>query len=166
MHTSLTGVHNLEQLVSDFDFDSTRLLAKHPHQYYDTDLMCNFYNSMDAYVCTSMQEGLSWTALESILCGTPVIASDSSAHPELINNNSGILVPSTEMSTIPIITTPERGNCFVETSSCSVQDIVKAMIKLGNGSDNCVERISNNCVEVGKKIRFIHTNYNSMHCPL
>ena len=149
MHTQLTGIYDLNQLVLDFNIDPERLLAKHPNNYYDSDWMCDIYNVLDSYICTSMQEGLSWTVVESMLCGTPIIASDSSAHKELINNSIGTLVPCHETGMLPIVT--ERGGCLVEAPSCNVDMIMEAMIKTVNESEVMKEDDSRYCVQRGKE---------------
>lgn len=40
------------------------------------DLMVNYYNSIDVYVCTSLIEGTPNPVLESMACGVPVISTD------------------------------------------------------------------------------------------
>ena len=49
---------------------------------------------MDMFVLTSNYEGLGLVFLEAMLCGKPVISSNSSAMPEIIKNKfNGLLVP-------------------------------------------------------------------------
>ena len=53
------------------------------------------YSAADAFLCTSLAEGQPQTALESMACGTPVIAFDLGPMPEeVIDGKTGIIVQS------------------------------------------------------------------------
>ena len=58
------------------------------------DRIQDFYEFIDIFVLTSRYEGLGFVFLESMLFKKPVIATNSSAMPEIVKNNyNGFLVP-------------------------------------------------------------------------
>lgn len=127
MHTDLGhGAFNLAQFLADAKIKTGEVTVKIPARDYDQELICKIYNSMDCLVNCSMQEGLSWTPLEAMLCGTPVIASDSTSHPELLHD-VGILVPCKRTGYVPLVT--KSGTSMVEGPRCDPEDIAKAMIE-------------------------------------
>ena len=53
----------------------------------------SFYKKIDIFVLTSNYEGLGLVFLEAMICKKPIIASNTSAMPEIIKNNyNGFLV--------------------------------------------------------------------------
>ncbi len=56
--------------------------------------MAETYTAADAFILPSLAENFPNTIVESLLCGTPVIASVVGGIPEQINNENGILVNS------------------------------------------------------------------------
>lgn len=52
----------------------------------------DFYNIADCTVIPSLKEGFGLVAVESMLCGTPVIATDVGGLPEIITKRSGIII--------------------------------------------------------------------------
>jgi len=51
--------------------------------------------AFDIYICSSVKEGLSYTIIEAMQAGLPIIATDVGGNPELIiNNETGLLVNS------------------------------------------------------------------------
>ena len=103
LHTDLEGKLHLTQMARDYKATTGMLISKERGRRYSGQHMANVYNSIDCLVNCTMQEGLSWTPLEAMLCGTPVIVSDSTAHPELVGD-AGRLVPVSELSYVPILT--------------------------------------------------------------
>jgi glycosyltransferase involved in cell wall biosynthesis len=56
--------------------------------------MALYFRSADYTVLYSGYEGLSHTLLESLLAGTPVIASNKGGNPEVVRHGeNGLLVP-------------------------------------------------------------------------
>jgi MMP alpha-(1->4)-mannosyltransferase len=55
--------------------------------------LISLYQRATITVVPSVLEGFSRPALESMACGTPVVGSAVGAIPELLNENSGVLVP-------------------------------------------------------------------------
>lgn len=52
-----------------------------------TDRVPELLNALDAYVLTSMREGMSNTLLEAMACGLPVIATRVGGNPEVVQEN-------------------------------------------------------------------------------
>jgi len=52
----------------------------------------DFYNIADFTVIPSLKEGFGLVAVESMLCGTPVIATDVGGLPEIITKKSGVII--------------------------------------------------------------------------
>lgn len=57
-------------------------------------MMAMVYNAADVFVMPSLQDNLPNTVIESLSCGTPVIAFDAGGVPEMVRNGiTGTLVP-------------------------------------------------------------------------
>ncbi len=56
------------------------------------DELCSFYSAADLFLNLSVEETFGLTTAEALACGTPAIVYDSTACPELIDENTGILV--------------------------------------------------------------------------
>lgn len=124
-HTDFdSGVYNLKQSAVDFDLEKGELVAKRPGDWYSHKQMAQVYNSLDCLVNCSMQEGLSWTLVEAMCCGVPIIASDTTAQTELVKD-VGKLVECEAASFLPIITA--SGQSHIEVKSCRAEDIAEAM---------------------------------------
>jgi glycosyltransferase involved in cell wall biosynthesis len=54
-------------------------------------LISFFYSACDLFVCPSLQDNLPNTVLESLSCGTPVVAYNLGGLPDMIGTRSGIL---------------------------------------------------------------------------
>ena len=67
---------------------------------WDVGHLATLYAAADLFVSTSWGEGFGLTLLESMACGTPVIASDTSAVTEVVGDG-GILVPPKTMIPVP-----------------------------------------------------------------
>jgi len=127
LHTSLeNGVFNLRQIGKDYGAKTGDIVAKKDFDYPPKEMM-KIYNAIDCLVNCSMQEGLSWTVIDAMLCGTPVIGSETTAQTELIKD-VGILVPCHELSYIPL--SSKSGNTWIEAKACKVRDIKNAILKV------------------------------------
>lgn len=62
--------------------------------YVDPETVCLWMNASDLLVLASRNEGCPNVVIEALACGTPVVASRVGAVPELVNDASGLLVPS------------------------------------------------------------------------
>ena len=129
MHTDFSsGVFNLRQAGLDYGLTDNTLLKKPDDRHrYSVDSMPQLYNSFDCLVNCSLQEGLSWTPLEAMLCGTPVIASESTAHIELVGG-AGKLVPCETDAFLPTRTV--GGPSFIDAKKCRPEDIAAAMLEV------------------------------------
>jgi glycosyltransferase involved in cell wall biosynthesis len=65
------------------------------------DKLAIYMKAADYLVLYSGYEGLSHTLLESLLAGTPVIASDKGGNPEVVQHNiNGLLVPYVDVEAL------------------------------------------------------------------
>ena len=127
LHTELDGVFNIPQATRDYGLNDGSVIIKQQGVRNTPGQMIKIYNSIDCLVNCSMQEGLSWTPLEAMLCGTPVICSDTTAQTELVSG-AGLLVPCKEPAFIPM--TGAMGRTHIEALSCKMEDIAKAMLAI------------------------------------
>lgn len=58
----------------------------------DNETMADVYNAADVFVLPSLAENFPNTIVESLLCGTPVIAFNVGGIPEQINDSNGLIV--------------------------------------------------------------------------
>lgn len=59
-----------------------------------------WYSTADVYFNSSIEETMGMTTGESICCGTPVVVYDSTAIPESVGKNCGIIVPAKDISRV------------------------------------------------------------------
>ena len=126
MHTNFKdGVFNLQKYAIQCGLQSGDLLIKPEGSFSPFERMPDIYNALDCFVNCSMQEGLSWTTIQALLCGVPVIASNSTAHTELLKDNIGFLIPCDLPTYLPIkIST---GQTWIDAKSCHYAEIQHAM---------------------------------------
>jgi ADP-heptose:LPS heptosyltransferase/glycosyltransferase involved in cell wall biosynthesis len=125
MHTNLnSGVFNLTQYAIDCDLRKGSLLTKDANAKYSVKHMVDLYNSFDCLVSASMQEGLSWTILEAMACGCPVIAPKNSAHTELLVEYP-VAMACHDTGYLPIVTS--QGNSWVDTRTVRADTIAAHM---------------------------------------
>jgi len=132
LHSDLEGLYNLKQIAQDNGAVAGDLVSKQQGLSYERSKMPMIFNAIDCLVNCSMQEGLSWTPLEAMLCGTPVIASDTTAQTELVED-AGLMVPCRDMAYVPM--SSEGGNASVESKACRVEDIRDAIIKVAKDAE-------------------------------
>lgn len=124
-HTNLRGVFNLQQLCSDADIPKGHVFAKDQTiPVYPTNRLVQTYNALDMLVMCSAFEGLSYTPLEAMKCGVPVIVSDSTAHPELVGE-AGLFVAPSIPYMVPVKT--GYGEAFIRVKSCRPDAIAEAI---------------------------------------
>lgn len=54
--------------------------------------LINWYTIADVYVNTSVEESFGFTTVEALACNTPVIVYNSTANPEIINDDVGLCI--------------------------------------------------------------------------
>lgn len=124
LHTFDNGACNIKQVASDCGIKTKEILMKNANQYFSLTNMPDLYNCFDCLVNCTMQEGLSWTPIEAMLCGVPIIASDSTAHPEIIQD-VGMLVKCKTPASVPLLTS--NGEAWIDAFSCAPEDTAKAI---------------------------------------
>ena len=130
LHTDMGGgVYNLSQTLNDYaaiyGAKTGDVVAKKSGVFYGRERMIDIYNGLDCMINTSTHEGLSWTILEAQLCGLPVVASNTTAQIELLQDGMGLPVDCPELTYVPILA--QGGRTFVETVCCNFVDLVSKM---------------------------------------
>lgn len=134
LQTNLMCEYNLIQAAKDYGLPPTSILKKPDNEKYLFESMPKLYNSFDILINCSLQEGLSWTALEAMLCNVPVILSDTTAHSELVYPDSdnpldaGMMVEC-KLNTL-LKTVTESGSAYVDAKKCDPSDIAEAIITM------------------------------------
>ncbi len=75
-----------------FDFSSNEIDMIYSGYIEDRNILAEYYNAADFFILPSKAENLPNTIIESLLCGTPVVAFNTGGIPELLNDENGILV--------------------------------------------------------------------------
>lgn len=138
-HTNMqNGIYNLIQYSQENGAVTGDFITRGSDTPVFTDTMVEIYNSLDCLVNVSQQEGLSWTLIEAMLCGVPVIASYNTAQIELLNDAEGNptvgLPVNTNISTYLRIKTV-TGESWVDTKMCSAADLRGAMLLMESRPD-------------------------------
>jgi ADP-heptose:LPS heptosyltransferase/glycosyltransferase involved in cell wall biosynthesis len=127
LHTEMEHLYNLKQIAQDCGAKDGDLISKQQGVSYARGKMPTVYNAMDCVINCSMQEGLSWTPIEAMACGVPVIASETTAQTELVQG-AGRLVPCNDTSFVPM--TGEFGPVTIESRACNSSDIAQAIVEV------------------------------------
>ena len=125
LHTELQGVFNLKQYALDCGLKTGDILSRPQNTYYPYSSMPKIYNSIDCLANCSMQEGLSWTVIQALACGTKCVISDSTAHKDFYKALGIFLVGMSDLSYIPI--NSDGGNTWIESNSCSLSELMDQM---------------------------------------
>jgi len=132
LHTDMQRLYNLKQIAQDCGAVDGDIVSKQQGSSYARDKMPLVYNSLDCVINCSMQEGLSWTPLEAMACGVPVIASDTTAQTELLHGVAEI-VSCNDISFVPM-TGPE-GPVTIESRACGIQEIAESIVKIAESKE-------------------------------
>lgn len=125
------GVFNLRQYCMDRGLLRGDVFTR-PPGILPQKAMVEIYQSMDCLVNTSLQEGLSYTILEAMLCGTPIVATRTTAQTELIKDCC-IEVGCSEHTFLPVKVFERQGNggnwvsSFVDAFCAKTEDIAGGM---------------------------------------
>ena len=125
LHTELQGVFNLKQYALDCGLKTGDVLSRPQNTYYPYSSMPKIYNSIDCLVNCSMQEGLSWTVIQALACGTKCVISDSTAHKDFYKALGVHLVGMTDLNYIPVQS--DGGNTWIESNSCNLSELIDQM---------------------------------------
>lgn len=131
-HMDINSHFNLKQYALDCGIKSNELLAKKSGTQTALIGMVNLYNSLDCLVNCSLQEGLSWTLVEAMLCGVPFIASETTAQIELLET-AGFRVPCEHPTYLPLF--GNEGHTWIDAKRCKVEDVAQAMIDVAESED-------------------------------
>lgn len=84
---------------------------------YDQENLAKFYSMADVYINFSIEETFGLVVAESMACGTPAIVMNSTACPEVVDENTGFVVEPGDMDAVvnAISTIRERGKSFYAT---------------------------------------------------
>ena len=77
----------LLQTISDFKVESKVKLVG----YVADDQLCSYYQAADVFIFPSLYEGFGLPVLESMACGTPVLAGNNSSLPEVMGHDTLLL---------------------------------------------------------------------------
>lgn len=75
----------------------------------NVELLASYFYAADIFVTPSLAENSPLVVIESLCCGTPVVASDVGGIPDLINNDNGILFPT---GNIPVLVNAIASSLF------------------------------------------------------
>lgn len=125
---TVKGVFNVEQIAKDIELPDAVLRHNGQSRKFFPREIAVMYRAFDVHLLFSMQEGLSWTVIESKLAGTPSIISNTTAHLDYYIKSNGIIhcVPDTE-DMLPLMT--ESGPAYVRTESCSSKAICNSILQ-------------------------------------
>ncbi|MEI6596723.1 MAG: glycosyltransferase family 4 protein [bacterium] len=78
---------NLENLIKKYNLENNFILAGR------IDEAARFLPAFDIYACSSVKEGLSYTLIEAMQAGLPIVATEAGGNQEMIiNNKTGLIV--------------------------------------------------------------------------
>lgn len=119
------GTYNLAQYAKDCGIAEGKVFFRPEGLQAAEQQMAEIYNTLDCLVNCTVQEGLSWTVIEAMMCGVPVIASQSTAHVELLNDTANMLVPVGLPMRLPVPTA--QGDGWVDAMGCKPDMIWRHM---------------------------------------
>ena len=130
LHTEAQhGVYNLKDYLTQQGDQPGDVFVKKQGSACTTPALVDLYNCCDCLVNTSLQEGLSWTLLEAMLSGTPVIAADNTSQTELIYMHDGDLaafpIKCNGIGYIPVQL--PSGLAHIEAKTCDLDHLEERM---------------------------------------
>lgn len=85
----------------------------------NVDELAELYSMADVYLNMSVEESFGKVSAESIMCGTPVIAFDSTANPEIVGENCGYVIKEfDEVEIMKILETIKHKTKKAYTDAC------------------------------------------------
>jgi len=144
------NVYNIQQLVRDFDLPDASVRHNGASRPLLPEEMSVIYKCLDAHILPSIQEGLSWTVIESKLAGLPSIISRCTAHLDYENEDSIFFIDCDETDYLPLMT--EEGPAYVPTLSCSPTSIADAIDAFLASKDHAeIDYLQSTAIEFGKE---------------
>jgi glycosyltransferase involved in cell wall biosynthesis len=126
-------IFNIEALRKEFDISTDNLRHNGKSRKLWPHELAIVYAISDCHVLPSLQEGLSWTVVESKLCGVPSILSDSTAHKDFITladkidcSQAVFPIQSDTVQFLPLIT--EHGPNHVSVHGCSAHAVMEGFL--------------------------------------
>jgi ADP-heptose:LPS heptosyltransferase/glycosyltransferase involved in cell wall biosynthesis len=137
LHTEVqSGVFNIKDYLTQFDNKIGDVYHKTRMTMASTTALVELYNCCDCLINVSLQEGLSWTLLEAMLCGTPVLAANNTSQIELIKEGAGVPLKCSDIAYIPISLPDEviqlEAQAVNYTNLCSAMDHIATDKELQN----------------------------------
>lgn len=104
------GKAEIESLISLYNIENHIIMTG----YIPFKKMKSYYLMMDLYLSTSLWEGMSYSILEAMSYGIPVIATDVDGNADIINHTvNGLLVPKKDAQKTAITVLKVLNNCAI-----------------------------------------------------
>ena len=113
---------NLEDLIGQYNLKSNVILTN------SIDSAARILPAFDIYVCSSVKEGLSYTIIEAMQAGLPIVATNVGGNPELIQDNkTGLLAEAKDPQILAtkiqyLINNPELGQKLGNSAKQKARD--------------------------------------------
>ena len=127
IHTNNTNqVISIDRVKRDLGIPEGKVRHNNNSRTIHPDEMAAMYQTADCHLLTSLQEGLSWTVVESKLSGLPSVLSLSTAHIDFqsqfnLSPKPITFVKPDQNQLIPLIS--DQGPCYLEADCCSPEAI-------------------------------------------
>ena len=126
---------NLEDLIGQLNLKNNVILTGR------IDNAAELLPAFDIYACSSVKEGLSYTIIEAMQAGLPVVATNVGGNPELIQDNkTGLLTPAKDPQILAkkiqwLINNPELGQKLGNNAKQKARDEFnfERMVKITKG---------------------------------
>lgn len=88
--------------------------------------LAKWYTTVDIFVNTSVEETMGLTTVEAMACGTPVIVMNTTASPELVNENCGRVVEPNDLEMLKnAVTTLDKTKKISDYCICHAKEYEK-----------------------------------------
>lgn len=133
-----TQIFGIERIKKDLGIPDDKVRHNNHSRRLWPDEMMSLMQSMDCHLLPSLQEGLSWTVVETKLIGMPSILSHSTAHIDFSSETHKTHLPKPiipikpdQRQLMPLVS--DQGPCYFNITSCSGDAISKAILQyMGN----------------------------------
>jgi ADP-heptose:LPS heptosyltransferase/glycosyltransferase involved in cell wall biosynthesis len=125
LHTEVQGIYNMEDYLAQLGNKMGDVFIKRRQTMCVTKALVDLYNICNCLINVSLQEGLSWTLLEAMLCGVPIIAANNTSQTELIEGGAAYPVECTDIAYIPMGL--PSGVVQIEAKACNFESLKSAM---------------------------------------